>query len=176
MFFWASLISTCTALLSIIDHVHKVLNRKKLLHRTVSVATDLSKAFDTVDHQLLLDDINQLHLNNYIKRFPCTYLRGRQTYVVFRHSKGKYRKVKQCVPQGGVLFNLYMAFMPQPWETSRITYADNGNILNSGPVIEPIVKEINFYLSVLDTWFISRNLFISPSKSSAQFSLPSPMK
>ena len=164
--------STCTALYSIIDHVHKGLNRKKPSHRTVSVAIDLSRAFDTVDHQLLLDDINQLHLNDYIKRFLCAYLRGRQTYVVFRNSRCKYRKVKQGVPQGGVLspvlFNLYMASMPQPpGDIKLVSYADDSNILNSGPVIEPIVKELNSYLNVLDTWFKSRNLFISPSKSSA---------
>ncbi len=164
--------STCTALFSIIDHVHKGLNRKKPSHRTVSVAIDLSRAFDTVDHQLLLDDINNLHLNDFIKRFLCAYLRGRQTYVVFRNSKCKYRKMKQGVPQGGVLspvlFNLYMASMPQPpGNIKLVTYADDSNILNSGPVVEPIVKDLNSYLNVLDTWFKSRNLFISPAKSSA---------
>ena len=41
------------------------------------------------------------------------------------------------------------------------------NILNSGPLIDKIVEEINVYLSTLDTWFKNRNLFISPSKSSA---------
>ena len=41
------------------------------------------------------------------------------------------------------------------------------NVLNSGPKIEPIVEELNDYLNVLDVWFKSKNLFISPSKSSA---------
>ena len=80
--------------------------------------------------------------------------------------------MKQGVPQGGVLspvlFNLYMASMPQPpGDIKLVSYADDSTILNSGPVIEPIVKELNSYLNVLDTWFKSRNLFISPSKSSA---------
>ena len=137
--------STTTALQSILDHINNGLNRKKPVHRTVSVAIDLSRAFDTVDHQILLDDINQLNLNDYIKKFLCSYLRGRLTYVMFRNSKSKYRKVKQSVPQGGVLspvlFNLYMSSMPSP------------------------PGSIN--LSTLDTWFKSRNLNISPSKSSA---------
>ena len=91
---------------------------------------------------------------------------------MFRNSKSKLRKVKQGVPQGGVLspllFNLYMSKMPSPPGNIRlVSYADDGNILNSGPQIEPIVKEINAYLDVLDEWFKARNLFISPSKSSA---------
>ena len=164
--------STTTALQSILNHINTGLNQKRPVQRTVSVAIDLSRAFDTVDHQILLDDINQLELNDYVKRFLCAYLRGRQTYVLFRNSKSKFRKMKQGVPQGGVLspvlFNLYMSKMPAPpGNIKLISYADDGNILNSGSVIKPVVEEINSYLSILEEWFISRNLFISPSKSSA---------
>ncbi len=164
--------STGTALQRILDHINNGLNRKKPVHRTVSVAIDLSRAFDTVDHTILLQDIKQLDLNEHIKRFLCAYLRGRQTYVVFRNSTSKYRKVKQGVPQGGVLspilFNLYMSSMPAPPGNIRLeTYADDSNILNSGPKIEPVVEEINVYLETLKIWFKNRNLEISPSKSSA---------
>ena len=164
--------STTTALHSILNHINSGLNRKKPVSRTVSVAIDLSKAFDTVDHQLLLEDINNLPLNDYVKRFLCGYLRGRQTYVEFRNSRSTFRKVKQGVPQGGVLspvlFNLYMSSMPTPpGNIKLVSYADDSNILNSGPVIDTVVKEINQYLDTLDTWFKSRNLFISPAKSSA---------
>ena len=138
------------------------------------MAIDLSKAFDTVNHHLLLNDINNLPLNYHIKRFLCAYLRGRQTFVVFRNSKSTYRKVKQGVPQGGVLspilFNLYMASMPSPPGSIKlVSYADDGNLLNSGPKIEPLVEELNSYLSILNTWFKSRNLFISPSNPPPHF-------
>jgi hypothetical protein len=164
--------STTTALQSIKDHVTTGLNKKKPVDRTVSVAIDLSRAFDTVDHQILLQDIQSLPLNHYVKRFLCAYLRGRQTYVVFRNSRSKYRKVRQGVPQGGVLspvlFNLYMSHMPAPpGNIKLVSYADDSNILNSGPKIHTIVEEVNVYLNTLDNWFKRRNLFISPSKSSA---------
>ena len=140
------------------------------MHCTVPDAIDLSKAFDTLDHKQLLQDKRSLPLNAYIKRFLCAYLTGRQTYVVFRNSKSKDRKVKQGVPQGGVLspvlFNLYMSSIPRPPENiNLVTYADDSNILNSGPKIAPVVQEINVYLNTLDIWLKSRNLFISPSKS-----------
>ena len=164
--------STLTALQTIKDHIDNGLNRKKPVSRTVSVAIDLSKAFDTVDHHLLLKDINNLPLNAYIKRFLCGYLRGRQTFVLFRNSTSKYRKVKQGVPQGGVLspilFNLYMSAMPSPpGNIKLVTYADDSNVLGSGTKFDPITKQLNKYLATLNDWFKSRNLFISPSKSSA---------
>ena len=164
--------STTTALQGLKNKITEGLNRKKPVHRTVVVAIDLSKAFDTVDHELLLKDIMDLQLNDHIKRFLCAYLRGRQTYVVFRGAKSKFRKVKQGVPQGGVLsptlFNLYMAKIPQPPGTIALhTYADDSTVSNSGPIIKPICNELNLYLSTLENWFKNRNLFISPSKSSA---------
>jgi hypothetical protein len=164
--------STGTALQSILDHINNGLNRKKPVHRTVNVAIDLSRAFDTVDHTILLQDIDKLDLNDHIKRFLCAYIRGRHTYVLFRNSTSKYRKMKQGVPQGGVLspilFNLYMSSMPSPPGNIVLkTYADDSNILNSGPVIEPVVEELNSYLATLNIWFKNRNLHISPAKSSA---------
>ena len=89
--------STLTALQTITDHVTKNLNIKKPVHRTVSVAIDLSCAFNTVDHQQLLEDIKALPLNGHIKKFLCFHLGGRQTYVTFQNTKSKYRVVRQGV-------------------------------------------------------------------------------
>ncbi|MCP3667040.1 MAG: hypothetical protein GY696_31875 [Gammaproteobacteria bacterium] len=59
-------ISTNTALQTILNHINTRLNCKKSVHRTISVAIDLSRAFDPVDHQILLDDIEQLEMSDYI--------------------------------------------------------------------------------------------------------------
>lgn len=164
--------STTTALQEINDHIDKGLNQKRPVERTVSVAIDLTAAFDTVNHEILLDDINNLQLNQYIKRFLCGYLRGRQTYVEFRGKRSKFRKMRQGVPQGGVLspvlFNLYMSKMPlPPGNIKLVTYADDSNVLKSGVHLGPVCQELNIYLGTLENWFSERNLFISPTKSTA---------
>jgi hypothetical protein len=61
--------STNTALHTINNHITKGLNKNKPVDRTVTVAIDLSRAFDTVDHDILHEDILGLHLNGHIKRF-----------------------------------------------------------------------------------------------------------
>jgi len=164
--------STVTALQDIAAHVTTGLNRKPPVHRTVVVAIDLSKAFDTVDHELLLKDISELPLNHNIKSFLSSYLRNRQTYVEFRGKKSNYRKMKQGVPQGGVLspllFNLYMVKMPLPPGTIIVsTYADDTTVMSSGVHIGPICEELNGYLTTLTDWFKGRNLQLSPAKSTA---------
>ena len=58
--------------------------------------------------------------------------------------------------------------MPKPpGKILLVSYADDSNVLNSGPKLEPLCEELNSYLNTLDNWFISRNLFISPAKSTA---------
>ena len=164
--------STATCLQEIVDHINLGLNKKQPVERTVAVCIDLSRAFDTVDHSILLKDIQQLQLNDHIKRFLKAYIRGRFTYVEFRGAKSKHRKMTQGVPQGGVLspilFNLYMSKMPLPSGNIRlVTYADDGTLLNSGTNIPKLCQELTNYLEILNTWFVERNLEISPSKSSA---------
>ena len=153
--------STATALQDITDHIKTGLNKKKPVDRTIMVAIDLSRAFDTVNHELLLKEISDLNLDSKIKCFLFSYLRGRQTFVDFRGAKSKYRKMRQGVPQGGVLspllFNLYMSKMPAPPPTIKlVTYADDSTALCSGPKINPLCLKLNEYLNVLNTWFTEK--------------------
>ena len=101
------------------------------------VALDMSKAFDTVNHGKLLELIEESTLPGHLKRWVANYLQGRQTYVDFRGTSSKYRKVKQGVAQGGVLspllFNLYLKNIPPPPnDIQLVSYADDCTILATG--------------------------------------------
>ena len=95
--------STTTCLDSIYHLIATGLNQPKPAHRTVLVALDLSKAFDTVRHDRLLEIIVSSPLAPSIKRWLGVYLRNRQAITEFRGVHSKYRRIKMGVPQGGVL-------------------------------------------------------------------------
>ena len=127
------------------------------MERTVLVAVDLSRAFDTVDHTILINDIAMLNLNITIKRFLVAYLRGRQTFVEFHGKRSKCRKMRQGGVLSPTLFNLYMSPMPNPSPKVKVTtYADDGSVMARDKKIQPICDRLNLY-----------HLFISPAKSSA---------
>ena len=164
--------SCATALQEITTHIKQGLNINKPVNRTVMVAVDLTCAFDTVSHEILIQDISKLQLDPFIKRFLCGYLRGRKTFVQFRNTKSRCRQMRQGVPQGGVLsptlFNLYVSSLPEPPPGINVTsYADDTSVYCSGPKILPLCKALNGYLKTLHRYLSDRNLGISPGKSSA---------
>ena len=164
--------STVSALQETTSFIERGLNSKKPAQRTVLVAIDLSKAFDTVCLEQLLKDILHLDLCQTLKKFLAAYLRGRHQYVEFRGCKSKHRVVRQGVPQGGVLspllFNLYLASMPDPPPDIRlISYADDCQALCAHNDIKTACDTLNPYLNTLSNWFKSRKLEISAEKSTA---------
>ena len=86
--------STTTALYEIDCHITRGLNKRKSIDRTVLVALDLRAAFDTVNINKLPNIILASKIPKYTKRWLCSYLRGRQTYVEFRNAKSTFHKVR----------------------------------------------------------------------------------
>ena len=66
--------STTTALNVITHNIKEGLNKAKPCHRTLLVALDLTAAFDTVDHGILLRDIYEAPIPNSTKRWVASYI------------------------------------------------------------------------------------------------------
>ena len=140
--------STTTALYEIHCHITRGLNKRKPVDRTVLVALELRAAFDTVNVNKLLNITLASKIPKYTRRWLCSYLRGRQTYVEFGNAKSTFRKVRAGVPLGGVLspilFNAYMSGLPTPPDGIKLTsYADDCTSYASGPTIPPICEKLN---------------------------------
>ena len=131
--------STTSALLQQSSDIATGFNQRKPPHHTACVAVDLTAAFDTVNHNLLLSKIVRSTLPEATCRWLSNYLRGRQSVTSCRGVKSKARKVHTGVPQGTkmtpTLFSFYVADMPRPAEpVKRICYADEITVWASGVV------------------------------------------
>ncbi len=86
--------STETALIKIINDIHFNSDSGKI---SVLVLLDLSAAFDTIDHNILLERLeNWVGLSGMVLKWFRSYLEGRGYYVSIGEHKSKWKSQKHC--------------------------------------------------------------------------------
>ena len=131
---------------------------------------DLTAAFDTVSHDILISKIAGSSLPSAITRWLSCYLRGRQAATIFRGTKSSARIGRTGFPQGSKLspslFNYYIADMPRPTPpVKRVCCADDITVWASRPKIPQLESMINSYLAEVGIYLKENSLLISAPKS-----------
>ena len=104
---------------------------KWLLHaRTITVALDMSKAFDTINMHTLIRKLLQTNIPCTLIKFIANYTKGHKAYTTYRNHTSSKRQFKAGVTQGCVLsptlFNIYTADIPPPRAAVQVmAYADD---------------------------------------------------
>ena len=92
--------STHMALITLVDKVTEALDNGDYV---VGVFLDFSKAFDTVDHSILLDKMFIYGVRNIALKWFKDFLTGRFQYVMYNGFKSSNSEIKCGVPQGSIL-------------------------------------------------------------------------
>ena len=132
--------------------------------RTITVAFDMSKAFDTINIPTLIRKLLQTKIPGTIIKFILNYIKGRKAYTTYRNHTSSQRQLKTGVPQGGVLsptlFNIYTAYIPPPREAVQVmAYADDINITSTHTITSAAKKYIQPYLNF--AWTKQNNLTLN---------------
>ena len=99
-----------------------------------SVILDLSMAFDTVDHNVLLDILKKkFGITNNTKQWYQNYIRSRKFRVIIGKDKSKPKQLDYAVPQGSIqdafLFISYASTLDEIIKDLTISgYADDHSI------------------------------------------------
>ena len=125
--------------------------------RTITVALDMSKAFDTINIHTLIRKLLQTNIPGTIIKFIANYIKGRQAYTTYRNHTSKQRQFKSGVPQGGVLspsqFNNYTSDLPPPSAPVQVTaYPDDITITSTHTSTNTAKKLIQPYLHKVFAW------------------------
>ena len=92
--------STEFAALELIDKITFLMQEGKV---PVGVFLDMSKAFDTLNHDILLDKLSYLGISGISKDLLASYLSNRQQYVRFDDQNSEIAQITTGVPQGSIL-------------------------------------------------------------------------
>ena len=92
-----------TALYTLNSTVAKGFNQMAPPARTITVALDMSKAFDKINIHTLIKKLLQTNIPGTIIKFITNYIMGRESYTTYRNHTSRQRQFKTDVPQGGVL-------------------------------------------------------------------------
>ena len=106
--------STVTALHTLNNTVAKGFNQMAPPARTITVALDMSKVFDTINIHTLVRKLLQKNIPGTIIKLIANYIKGRKAYTIYRNHTSKQRQFKTGVPQGGVHPH-YLTFTPQTY-------------------------------------------------------------
>ena len=124
--------SSTTQLINFADNVSQALNQSL---RTDIVYFDFAKAFDSVNHDIILKKLkNRFKIDGTMLTFLVGYLQNREQCVIIAGKKSKNAPVRSGVPQGSILgpllFVLFIDDMPEviSKDTHIALYADDTKI------------------------------------------------
>ena len=160
--------STSHALHKSVDSITKSISSGQ---HVLGIFIDLSKAFDTLDHSILLKKLENYGVRGQALSLLKSYLTGRSQYVSFLNATSDTLSIQYGVPQGSILgpllFLLYMNDIINCYDSSDckfVLYADDTNIFVSGPSKESTYIKANIVLDFVSTFMQSNLLHINMSK------------
>ena len=137
--------STSHALINITENIRKSLDDGNI---GCGVFVDLQKAFDTVDHQILLAKLNHYGIRGVSNNWFKSYLSNRSQYVSIKGYESSLAVLNCVVPQGSVLglllFLLYTNDLNQAIKFCKIHhFADDTYLLCNSNSIKKLNKLVN---------------------------------
>ena len=131
--------------------VEKGFNQIAPLALTITVAFDMSKAFDTINIHTLIRKLLQTNIPGTIIKFIANYIKGRKAYTTYRNHTSRQRQFETGIPQGGVLsprlFNIYTSDIPpHSAPVQGMAYADVITITSTHTSTSAAKKYIQPYI------------------------------
>ena len=159
--------STVDAIINAINMISMEHGRNKCV---IGIFFDLAKAFDTVDHSILLSKLEYYGVRGIVYEWFKSYLSGRHQYTIVNKSSSALQNISIGVPQGSILgpllFLIYINDIRYASNIADLTlFADDSNAFVSGNSLVDAFDLANRACAQLSTWFSSNALSVNYDKT-----------
>uniref|UniRef100_A0A3B3IP09 Reverse transcriptase domain-containing protein n=1 Tax=Oryzias latipes TaxID=8090 RepID=A0A3B3IP09_ORYLA len=159
--------STDLAIMKIVEEISTAIDKKKY---TIGVFMDLKKAFDTIDHSILISKLYAYGVRGIALNWITSYLKNRQQYVQFGGKKSDLMNIICGLPQGSIVGpKLFILYINDICDISKllqfVLFADDTNFFCSGDNLKTLAKSIEMEMIKLKMWFDYNKLSLNLTKT-----------
>ena len=166
--------STETALLRMVDDILAALDSGNI---SSLIMLDLSCAFDTIDHEILVHRLHSVFgLNDTVISWVCSYLSSRTQTIVISDYQSDPLPLNFGVPQGSVLGPVFFIMYTQPlsnvickFGVSHVSYADDTQLYDKCAVndADSMIDRLQNCILDVNAWMESNKLSLNAGKTEA---------
>jgi hypothetical protein len=158
--------STLHPMIHLMNFVTEALNKKET---AIAIFCDLRKAFDTVNHSILLRKLHKIGIRGVALEWFKNYLSGRKQFVSLNDKCSTLLEILLGVPQGSILgpilFLLYINDLPEASLLKDFLFADDTVLLAKGKNVEELTNFVNVEFQKVVTYFRVNKLSLHPNKT-----------
>ena len=159
--------STSHALIHLVNKIASSIDRNEI---TAGIFLDLSKAFDTINHDILFAKLEHCGIRGTVLQWIKSYFSKRPQFVQFNETQSSMLTIKCGVPQGSILGPLFfIVYINDLANASKVTksllFADDTSIFYSHADIDHLVHVLNEELNNTDIWMKCNKLSINTKKT-----------
>jgi hypothetical protein len=158
--------STEHNLIHVTNYIGQALNDSKWC---IGIFLDLKKAFDTVQHDILLRKLEKFGVRGTALRWFTTYLSNRTQCVDIDGTLSDFRRIIMSVFQGSSLGPiLFLCFINDIFNCTNLDmflFADDTNALSTHDNLNTLIDFVNNELRKLASWFKANKLVLNISKT-----------
>ena len=159
--------STVHASLLITNKIQRAIEKRMY---SCGIFLDFSKAFDTVDHKILLGKLEHYGIRGLAKTWFCWYLSNRSQFVLLGNITSDEKLVTHGVPQGSVLGPLLFLIYINDFNKSSDSldfhlFADDSNLFFAHKSLQFLELHLNEQLCKVGQWLRVNKLSLNADKS-----------
>ena len=159
--------STYMAILDMYSKISSAIDKDEF---SIGIFVDLSKAFDTLNHDILLQKLEYYGIRGIPLKWFKSYLSNRQQCVSINGVSSTLKHITCGVPQGSILGPLlFVIYINDIVECSpsltKILFADDTNLFHSDKDVLKLFRTVNHELFTLSEWFKANKLSLNAKKT-----------